>query len=132
MITFPLELPESSVPIIQDTMPSPLEYGYRTKITPHFDSIPRQHRSKKAEVKDGVAQRPEWLNIGFNVAGTHKILDIEVNANNSGFERIFMLSASRNVQLPHQRSTLPFLLSEKIFSSAYPIKPVCIRRFMII
>ncbi|KAF8625003.1 hypothetical protein AX15_005601 [Amanita polypyramis BW_CC] len=72
------DLPESSIPIIQNTIPSPLQYGYRTKLTPHFDAPPRDHRKKKAAVKeDGTVERPEWLNIGFNIAGTHKVMDIE-------------------------------------------------------
>ncbi|KAK2463997.1 hypothetical protein APHAL10511_003941 [Amanita phalloides] len=71
------DLPESSIPVIQDTIPSPLEYGYRTKLTPHFDAPPKPYRFQKAEVKDGVVQKPEWFRIGFNIAGTHKVLDIE-------------------------------------------------------
>jgi len=131
LLRFP-ELPDSSVPIIQDTMPSPLEYGSRTKMTPHFDAPPKEHRWKEAEVKDGVVQRPEWLKIGFNVAGTKKPLDIEASADNSGSECVFMLSATRNVQFQRQRLTLPFPLSVKVFSSAYPIEPMCIRRLIII
>lgn len=32
------DLPPTSVPPIHTTVGSPLEYGYRTKITPHFDA----------------------------------------------------------------------------------------------
>lgn len=70
---------ESSIPVIRDTIPSPLTYGYRTKLTPHFDAPPKEHRSKKAVIKDGVVEKPEWLRIGFNAAGTHRVMDIEVS-----------------------------------------------------
>jgi hypothetical protein len=45
-----------------------LVYGYRTKITPHFD-IP------KSKVKGGEGQHPE--EIGFVEKGRKRILDIE-------------------------------------------------------
>jgi tRNA (uracil-5-)-methyltransferase len=72
-------LSESSIPVIRDTIPSPLTYGYRTKLTPHFDAPPKEHRLKKAVVNDGVVEKPEWLRIGFNAAGTHRVMDIEVS-----------------------------------------------------
>ena len=59
------------IPRIDPTHPSPLEYGYRTKITPHFD-IPRS-RSKEAE-----GQSPQ--EIGFVEKGRRRILDIEGEA----------------------------------------------------
>ncbi|KAF8629011.1 hypothetical protein AX17_005867 [Amanita inopinata Kibby_2008] len=70
-------LPESSMPLIQNTMGSPREYGYRTKLTPHFDAPPKQYRSTKPIIQDEKVERPEWLNVGFNYAGTHKVIDIE-------------------------------------------------------
>ncbi|ORY85746.1 uracil-5--methyltransferase [Protomyces lactucae-debilis] len=59
------DLEPSLIPIVGETMASPLQYGYRTKITPHFDQ-PRK----------GFApgQVPE---IGFNEKGRRKVLDIE-------------------------------------------------------
>lgn len=57
-------LPESSVPEIQSTIGSPLQYGYRTKITPHFEV------SKK--------KKDEELRIGFNKINTKIPIDIEV------------------------------------------------------
>ncbi|KIL61201.1 hypothetical protein M378DRAFT_82761 [Amanita muscaria Koide BX008] len=70
-------LPDSSVPIIQNAIPSPFQYGYRTKLTPHFDAPPKEHRKKKASVVDEKVVKPEWLKIGFNKAGTHRVMDIE-------------------------------------------------------
>jgi tRNA (uracil-5-)-methyltransferase len=53
---------------IDPTHPSPKEYGYRTKITPHFD-IPRSFR------KDSQGTCP--ADIGFVEKGRRRILDIE-------------------------------------------------------
>ncbi|OAA57482.1 tRNA methyltransferase [Niveomyces insectorum RCEF 264] len=41
------QLPPESVPPVQDTVPSPLQYGYRTKLTPHFDGPPGFRRKNK-------------------------------------------------------------------------------------
>ncbi|KAF8331151.1 hypothetical protein F5887DRAFT_922876 [Amanita rubescens] len=41
------ELPESSVLVVQYTIPSPLEYGRRTKL---IDAPPKEHRLEEAEV----------------------------------------------------------------------------------
>ncbi|PVF95764.1 S-adenosyl-L-methionine-dependent methyltransferase [Serendipita vermifera] len=59
-------LPTSLIPEPLDTIGSPLQYGYRTKITPHFDA---PHKGKKRE---------EWQTwIGFDTKGRRKVLDIE-------------------------------------------------------
>jgi tRNA (uracil-5-)-methyltransferase len=58
-------LDPSLVPTVGETMASPLQYGYRTKITPHFDQ-PRK----------GFAPG-QIPNIGFNEKGRRKVLDIE-------------------------------------------------------
>ncbi len=42
------QLPPERVPAVLDTMPSPLQYGYRTKLTPHFDGPPGFRRKNKA------------------------------------------------------------------------------------
>ncbi|KAK5085475.1 tRNA(m5U54)methyltransferase [Lithohypha guttulata] len=57
------------MPEIEPTMGSPLQYGYRTKLTPHFDG-PRTVNRKRMPW-EGV---PE---IGFNMKGKRKVLDIE-------------------------------------------------------
>jgi tRNA/tmRNA/rRNA uracil-C5-methylase (TrmA/RlmC/RlmD family) len=56
------------IPAIDPTNASPVQYGYRTKITPHFD-IPR-----------GVAKRRETMeagDIGFQERTRSKVMDIE-------------------------------------------------------
>ena len=69
-------LPPELIPLIGDTIGSPLQYGYRTKLTPHFDGPPgilsRKARRANAEIKwDGVPP------IGFMQKGTRKTIDIE-------------------------------------------------------
>jgi tRNA (uracil-5-)-methyltransferase len=70
------QLPPELVPVIEDTIGSPLQYGYRTKLTPHFDGPPG-HISK-ADKRNGArnyfTKTPE---IGFMVKGQRKTLDIE-------------------------------------------------------
>ncbi|KAG6900364.1 hypothetical protein C0993_011995 [Termitomyces sp. T159_Od127] len=67
-------LAESSVPPIQATIGSPLQYEYRTKLTPHFEAPPKS--AKENSIPSGT--KPEWLKIGFNRAGTSKTMDIEL------------------------------------------------------
>ncbi|KAG8997363.1 tRNA(m5U54)methyltransferase [Tulasnella sp. 427] len=62
-------LPPSLVPPILPTVASPKTYGYRTKITPHFDLPPV---SKRKESDD-----PNKLPIGFGEKGRRKVMDIE-------------------------------------------------------
>jgi len=66
-------LSESSLPTIGPTIPSPLQYGYRTKITPHFKEPPKKARKSESSTK------PDWLKIGFNINDTSQVLDIEVS-----------------------------------------------------
>jgi tRNA (uracil-5-)-methyltransferase len=59
--------PSTSVPDPLPTIGSPLQYGYRTKITPHFDAPPKNLKGKE-----------DWkLWIGFDEKGRKKVLDIE-------------------------------------------------------
>ena len=69
-------LPVQSIPVVQDTLGSPQQYGYRTKLTPHFDGPPgyRSRENKRANVKKHFEQVPP---IGFLLKGTRKTLDIE-------------------------------------------------------
>ncbi|KAF6758935.1 tRNA methyltransferase [Ephemerocybe angulata] len=62
------------MPTIQPTAPSPLQYGYRTKLTPHFEAPSRKIQKGPRPPTD---VQPEWLQIGFNRIGTRKVLDIE-------------------------------------------------------
>ncbi|KAI9821970.1 MAG: tRNA(m5U54)methyltransferase [Pycnora praestabilis] len=70
-------LPQELVPAIGNTIGSPMQYGYRTKLTPHFDGPPGSHsRSyrKMAPEQKGFEEVPS---IGFMKKGTRKTLDIE-------------------------------------------------------
>lgn len=57
--------PNLKLPEIHKTVPSPLQKGYRTKLTPHFD-VP----------KKGL-QGPDDFPIGFGQKGRKEVLDIE-------------------------------------------------------
>ncbi|BGP48408.1 tRNA(m5U54)methyltransferase [Rhodotorula kratochvilovae] len=70
------------VPAIGPTLPSPLQYGYRTKLTPHFQVPPTQNpnknRRKKAPAPAEEAEKKEWeITIGFEQKGRKRIVDIE-------------------------------------------------------
>jgi tRNA (uracil-5-)-methyltransferase len=67
-------LPASVVPTVGDTIGSPLQYGYRTKLTPHFDGPPGGRRDKRHGQK---VTWPEVPPIGFMLKGTRKTMDIE-------------------------------------------------------
>lgn len=70
------QLPPELVPVIQDTIGSPLQYGYRTKLTPHFDGPPG-YRSR-VDRRNGVQKTFEEVPpIGFMAKGKRATLDIE-------------------------------------------------------
>lgn len=62
------------VPTVADTIGSPLEYGYRTKLTPHFDGPPGGRRDRRNNKKPSWTEVPP---IGFMKKGTRKTIDIE-------------------------------------------------------
>ncbi|KAJ4987993.1 hypothetical protein SVAN01_06568 [Stagonosporopsis vannaccii] len=63
------------IPTIGDTIGSPLQYGYRTKLTPHFDGPPDSRRS---DGRNGIKRTfKEVPNIGFMKKGTRITMDIE-------------------------------------------------------
>lgn len=62
------------VPVVGDTIGSPLQYGYRTKLTPHFDGPPGCMSRKAKGQKKEFTQVPA---IGFLLKGTRKTIDIE-------------------------------------------------------
>ena len=62
------QLPPELVPAIGDTIGSPLQYGYRTKLTPHFDGPPGRRNRQPFD------RRPP---IGFMLKGRRTTLDIE-------------------------------------------------------
>ena len=60
------QLPTNTIPEIQDTIPSPKRWGYRTKITPHFDAPPKwlkqavgRGRGREEEMGVGVLKEEE-------------------------------------------------------------------------
>jgi tRNA (uracil-5-)-methyltransferase len=68
-------LPSELIPAIGDTIGSPLQYGYRTKLTPHFDGPPDARRS---DGRNGIKRTfKEVPPIGFMKKGTRSTLDIE-------------------------------------------------------
>lgn len=70
------KLPPHLVPAIQDTHGSPLQYGYRTKLTPHFDGPPG-NLSRQEKMSGKRLYFESVPNIGFNRKGLQKTLDIE-------------------------------------------------------
>ncbi|CAI9633593.1 s-adenosyl-l-methionine-dependent methyltransferase [Alternaria burnsii] len=68
-------LPPELIPTIGDTIGSPLQYGYRTKLTPHFDGPPDARRS---DGRNGIKRTfKEIPPIGFMKKGTRTTIDIE-------------------------------------------------------
>jgi len=65
---------EGQMPTIRPTAPSPLQYGYRTKLTPHFEGPPKKVQKGP---RQPTTEQPDWLTIGFNKIGTRKVMDIE-------------------------------------------------------
>jgi tRNA (uracil-5-)-methyltransferase len=70
------QLPPELVPVIQETMGSPIQYGYRTKLTPHFDGPPG-HLSKRDKMNGERLYFDKPPNIGFMGKGLKRTLDIE-------------------------------------------------------
>ena len=67
-------LPSHAVPEIGATNPSPRQYGYRTKLTPHFDGPPGMRSKKKKGERPVFDEVPP---IGFTAKNRRRILDIE-------------------------------------------------------
>ena len=67
-------LPPHAVPGIDATNPSPRQYGYRTKLTPHFDGPPGMRGKKRKGERPTFEEVPP---IGFMAKNMRRILDIE-------------------------------------------------------
>lgn len=67
-------LPASAVPEVGETVPSPLRYAYRTKLTPHFDGPQGGRRAARRGETPRFESVPP---IGFIAKGTRRTLDIE-------------------------------------------------------
>jgi len=65
------------IPAVGDTIESPLQYGYRTKLTPHFDGPPGNMSRKARRDPSERKQFTDVPPIGFMVKGTRKTIDIE-------------------------------------------------------
>ena len=68
---------KDQLPSVSDTQPSPLQYSYRTKLTPHFNLPYKKHGSKLEYAPNlgfGSKGRPTWRE---TAGGTGSILDIE-------------------------------------------------------
>lgn len=81
-------LDPSLIPSIGSTLPSPLQYAYRTKLTPHFQAPPASGKSGgrkgqwkgkgKGKVQGDEGEEKEWeISIGFEMRGRKRIVDIE-------------------------------------------------------
>ncbi|QGN13875.1 tRNA (uracil-5-)-methyltransferase [Kluyveromyces marxianus] len=72
----PRLMQENVVPEVGDTVQSPLEVGYRTKLTPHFD-LPKwqKENGERPALGFGHKGRPQWR--GTAAGGSNSILDIE-------------------------------------------------------
>lgn len=66
------QLPPELVPEVLDTIGSPLQYGYRTKLTPHFDG-PKGMLSRRGPRRPHERMPP----FGFTPKNTRRVLDIE-------------------------------------------------------
>ncbi|TLD24396.1 hypothetical protein PspLS_06486 [Pyricularia sp. CBS 133598] len=66
------DLPPELIPAAGETMGSPLQYGYRTKLTPHFAMPPGARRKRGPPIR-----HQEVPPIGFNMKGRKSVLDIE-------------------------------------------------------
>ncbi|KAL3464253.1 S-adenosyl-L-methionine-dependent methyltransferase [Aspergillus heterothallicus] len=61
------------IPAIEDTFASPLRYGYRTKLTPHF-SVPGGRSRSKNKERESTTEVPA---IGYTYKNQRRNLDIE-------------------------------------------------------
>lgn len=71
------QLSPELVPAIGETMGSPLRYGYRTKLTPHFDGPPGGSFGRRGR---GGREKKFWERIpevGFMQKSTRRTIDIE-------------------------------------------------------
>ncbi|KXX79956.1 hypothetical protein MMYC01_202386 [Madurella mycetomatis] len=65
------QLPPELVPEVLDTIGSPLQYNYRTKLTPHFDGPPNNPRRGPKKAHERMPP------FGFTPKASRQVLDIE-------------------------------------------------------
>ncbi|KAI6244571.1 tRNA (uracil(54)-C(5))-methyltransferase [Erysiphe necator] len=97
-------LPQEMVPVIGDTIGSPLQYGYRTKLTPHFDA-PKGYISKADRMRGVKNHFKETPRIGFNAKGANYTMDIEDCPIGTDAVRMGMKRERRNVTENIERYT---------------------------
>ncbi|KAL9089997.1 MAG: hypothetical protein Q9165_005526 [Trypethelium subeluteriae] len=100
-----------TIPRVGNTIGSPLQYGYRTKLTPHFDAPPGTKRFRRK------GETPKWSEvppIGFMKKGTRATLDIEDCPIGTDAVRIGMKSERKRVaeQLDTYKRGATLLLRE--------------------
>ncbi|KAK5165428.1 tRNA(m5U54)methyltransferase [Saxophila tyrrhenica] len=88
------KLSSVAVPKVGDTIGSPLQYGYRTKLTPHFDGPPGGRRDNR---NGKPVTWPEVPPIGYMKKGTRKTMDIEDCPIGTGAVRIGLKSERKRV-----------------------------------
>ncbi|KAF7969730.1 hypothetical protein HWV62_26078 [Athelia sp. TMB] len=71
------DIPEAAMPPVLGTIASPLQYNYRTKITPHFEAPPKKAQKAGRPAEEAETSQPDWLKIGFNQVGKRITMDIE-------------------------------------------------------
>lgn len=96
LLTPDIDLSPSSVPTVPITIGSPLQYGYRTKITPHFDAPPKKLQKSADKPLVTIENKPDWVKIGFNQIGTRQVMDIEVGP--TLIKCIFLSSSRETLQ----------------------------------
>lgn len=71
-------LTPNAIPAVGETIGSPLQYSYRTKLTPHFDGPPGSMSRKAKRTNPSERKRFEEVPpIGFQLKGSRKTIDIE-------------------------------------------------------
>ncbi|KAF2094949.1 uracil-5--methyltransferase [Rhizodiscina lignyota] len=89
------EIRPENIPTVRATIGSPLQYGYRTKLTPHFDGPPD---SKRSDRRRGIHETfKEVPAIGFMPKGSRKTMDIEDCPIGTGAVRMGMKKERKRV-----------------------------------
>lgn len=71
------------IPTVLPTIPSPRQYSYRTKLTPHFELPFELRRGRRSGIRNNAngtnnGEKQEYsVPIGFDCIGTKRVMDIE-------------------------------------------------------
>ncbi|KAI0180721.1 S-adenosyl-L-methionine-dependent methyltransferase [Hypoxylon sp. FL1284] len=91
------QLPPELVPAVGDTIGSPLQYGYRTKLTPHFDG-PLSHNRKRQPLQSCPP-------VGFMAKGKRRTIDIEDCPIGTDAVRLGMKTERRRMSVEYGKYT---------------------------